>query len=116
MRNTHIRYFAALVAAAIAIPAFGNFFGGEIEPLTKETKDTTIQALVKQMKDVYFFTDLTPKVEQDLLARNAKGEYDSFTSGEEFAKKLTEDMNALCHDAHLRVRFSKDPLPVRKNN
>ena len=43
----------------------------------------------------------------------ARKEYDSVTSGQAFAKKLTEDLQAVSRDKHLRVRFSANPLPVR---
>ena len=114
MKRTTLRALASAVFAAICLPLMAAAQGG-VE-LTKDLKTETINELTKEMKAVYFFTDLAPKVEQDLNARNAAGEYDSITTGQDFAKKLTEDMNAICHDAHLRVRFSEDVLPVRKDN
>ena len=43
-------------------------------------------------------------------------EYDAITSAQEFAKKLTEDLQSVSHDKHMRVRFSPRPIPVRKEN
>jgi len=114
MKRTTLRALASALFAAICLPLMAAAQGGVT--LTKELKTETINELTKEMKAVYFFTDLAPKVEQDLNARNAAGEYDSITTGQDFAKKLTEDMGAICHDAHLRVRFSENVLPERKNN
>jgi C-terminal processing protease CtpA/Prc len=80
-------------------------------PIDSATKTQTIDALVKAMNDDYFFPDLAKKVEVTLKAKD----YASVTTGPDFAKALTEDMKAICHDAHLRVRYSADSLPVRKD-
>lgn len=116
MRRTSFRAIVSAVIAALCLPLMAANRHDGVEPLTKEFKNDTISQLTKEMKAVYFFTDVVPKVEQDLNARNAAGEYDSLTTGPDFAKKLTADMNAICHDAHLRVRFSENVLPIRKNN
>ena len=114
MKRMNFRAFVSALVVAICIPLLAA--PKQDEPLTKATKDQIITSLAKEMKNVYFFTDLTPKVEEDLNKRNAAGEYDAINSPDEFAKKLTADMNAICHDAHLRVRWSKNVLPVRKDN
>src|ERR1044071_1703780 len=114
MSKPSMRAIAGAIFAAVCLPLMANTRVDGVEPLTKDFKTSTINMLTKEMKDNYFFVDLTPKVEQDLNARLAAGEYDSITDGAEFAKKLTADMNAICHDAHLRVRYSKNPLPERK--
>lgn len=114
MRNNTLRYFAAAIVVAAALPVMAGL--SRPGPISKELKSTTIDSLTKQMKEVYFFEDLAAKVDKDLKARRDKGEYDSIESGEEFAKKLTADMNAICKDAHLNVRYSDEPLPVRKDD
>src|SRR5438045_3805524 len=114
MRKSTLRYLAGALIVAAAMPLFAGSPKDGIEPLSKDVKSTTIAELTKEMKDVYFFQDLAAKVEEDLNRRSTAGEYDAITSGEDFAKKLADDMRLICGDAHLRVRFSKDVLPVRK--
>ena len=116
MNKPSVRAITAAIFAAVCLPLMASTKVDGIEPLSKDLKTSTINMLTKEMKDNYFFVDLTSKVEQDLNTRNAAGEYDSITDGGEFAKKLTADMNAICHDAHLRVRYSKNVLPERKEN
>jgi hypothetical protein len=89
MRKSTFRVFASALLAALCMPLLANNQSAAVSPLTKELKTQTIDELNKEMKAVYLFTDLTGKVEQDLDARNAAGEYDSITDGSEFAKKLT---------------------------
>jgi hypothetical protein len=116
MRKTTLRAIGSAILAALCLPLLANTQADTVNPLTKDVKTSTITELIKEMKSTYFFTDLSPKVEQDLTARKTAGEYDSITDPQEFAKKLTADMNAICHDAHLRVRYSKNILPTRAKN
>lgn len=43
--------------------------------------------------------------------RQRRGEYNHFTNPIEFAGKLTSDLQAAGHDKHLRVKYSKEPVP-----
>lgn len=78
------------------------------------TRSSVIDNLVKELNDTYVFLETAKKMETDLRSRQSKNEYDSITSAREFAKKLTEDLQAVSKDKHLRVRFSKDPIPARR--
>ncbi len=114
MRNTTFRYAIAPVFLAVALPGLAGFRNeGALSP---ELKKSTLDSLSKDMKSFYFFQDLAAKVDDDLAARESKGEYDSIQTGDDMAKKLTEDMRAICHDAHLHVGYSEELLPVRKDN
>jgi retinol-binding protein 3 len=114
MIKISLRAVCSALIAALCLPLLANIPADTVEPLTKSMKSETIAQLTKEMKEFYFFEDLAKKVEQDLNTRNTAGEYDPITAGADFAKKLTDDLNAICKDAHLRVRFSKDALPVRE--
>jgi retinol-binding protein 3 len=87
-----------------------------------EQPDTTIDAaarkevvdnLLKRLNDAYVFPDTAAKMEQTVRARMSKGDYDQITSAKQFAKTLTEDVQGVSHDKHLRVRYSYQPIPVR---
>jgi len=82
-------------------------------PVDSATRSAVVDALVKELNDSYVFPDTAKKMENDLRARQAKNEYDSITSSQTFATKLTEDLQSVSHDKHLRVRFSSNIIPVR---
>lgn len=113
MRTHTLRAIAAAAIGLAAVPVLAGL--GRDETLTKDMKSSTIDSLTKQMKEFYFFEDLAAKVDKDLKTRREKGEYDSIENGREFAKKLNDDLQALCHDAHLNVGYSEEVLPVRKS-
>ena len=80
------------------------------------TRTAVIDKLVAELNDGYVFPETAKKMEADLRSRQKAGEYDALTSAQEFSKKLTEDLQAVSKDKHLRVRFSKNVLPVRTEN
>jgi C-terminal processing protease CtpA/Prc len=77
------------------------------------TRATVVDNLIKELNEAYVFADVAKKMEADLRKRQSAKEYDSIVSGQAFAKKLTDDLQAISKDKHLRVRFSEQPIPVR---
>lgn len=76
-------------------------------------RTTVVDNLIKELNEAYVFADVAKKMEADLRRRQSAKEYDSIASGQAFAKKLTDDLQAISKDKHLRVRFSPQPIPVR---
>lgn len=83
--------------------------------LTSEMKAQTVDALFASMNRQYVFPDLAKKAETDVRAKMSTRAYDALTDGKAFAAQLTADLQSVCHDAHLRVRYSEGILPVRKD-
>lgn len=77
------------------------------------TRAAVIDNLVKELNDAYVFPEVAKRMEADLHKRRSANEYDSVTSAQAFARKLTEDLQAISKDKHLRVRFSPRPIPIR---
>src|SRR5215204_919657 len=78
------------------------------------TRSAVIEVLLRELNDGYVFPDMARKTEADVKARIAAKEYENITSAQAFAKKLTDDLQSLSKDKHLRVRYSAQPIPVRK--
>lgn len=76
-------------------------------------RTAVIENLIRELNDGYVFAETAKKMETDLRERIKNKEYDSVTSSQAFAQKLTTDLQAISKDKHLRVRFSFDPLPQR---
>ncbi|AIE85544.1 S41 family peptidase [Fimbriimonas ginsengisoli] len=81
--------------------------------ISADDRRSTIDSLVSAIQERYVFPDLGKKAGEALKAKLASGGYDTLSAGPDFAKALTEDINAICKDAHFRVRYSEKPLPVR---
>ena len=82
--------------------------------ISSSTRTEVIEVLIKELDEGYVFPETAKKMEADLKARLANKEYDSVKSSTAFADKLTSDLQSISHDKHLRVRFSIEPLPVRR--
>ena len=77
------------------------------------TRTQVIDGILKRLNDSYVFPDVAKKMEQSIRERVAKKDYDQLTSAKQFAQTLTNDLQAVSKDKHLRVRYSHQPIPER---
>ncbi len=113
MLNTIFR-LALLCSLALSC-AVVSFAQPEQTDLTIDaaTRTQVIDGILKRLNDSYVFPDVAKKMEQSLRERAGKKEYDQITSAKEFATRLTDDLQAVSHDKHLRVRYSYQAIPER---
>ncbi|MBX7170791.1 MAG: S41 family peptidase [Pyrinomonadaceae bacterium] len=109
------KFLAGLLTAlfVIVLAKSGN---GQQPDMTIDaaTKTQVIDSLLKEVNDRYVFPEVAKQMETNIRGRMSNKEYDSITSATEFAKKLTEDLQSVSHDKHLRVRYSANSIPVRQ--
>ena len=77
------------------------------------TRTRVIDNAIAQLNEFYVFPETAKKMGEAVKARQKKGEYDSLTDGDAFAKMLTDNFQEVSHDKHLRVNFSPAPMPDR---
>lgn len=70
------------------------------------TRGQVIEGVLKRLNDSYVFPEVAKKMEAAIRERVEKKEYDQVTSAAEFARRLTEDLQAVSRDKHLRVGYS----------
>ena len=118
MRRTHLITFALVIAAFVVVPFRVGAQQAQTSPdlaIDAATRAAVIDSLLKELIDGYVFPETAKKMEADIRSRVAAKEYDSVTSAQEFAKKLTTDLQSVSKDKHLRVRYSHTPIPMRKD-
>ncbi len=76
--------------------------------LNQPERTEVINALLKWMESDYILPDVAKQMTQAVREHQAKHEYDSITDGEQFAKTLTRDLQAVSHDHHLGVNYSTE--------
>ncbi|REJ77830.1 MAG: peptidase [Acidobacteria bacterium] len=79
-------------------------------------RSAVIDAALENINNSYVFPEVAKQMEKHVRALQKNGEYDSISSGREFAARLTKDLQSISKDKHLNLRFSYDPLPVRSRN
>src|SRR5258706_10828897 len=75
------------------------------------TRARVIDGALANLNEFYVFPETAKKMEEALRARQKKGEYDAITEGEAFAALLTDHLQEVSHDKHLRVNCSARVLP-----
>jgi hypothetical protein len=70
-----------------------------------------IDGVVANLNEFYVYPEGAKKMEEALRERQRKSAYDAVTDGEKFATMLTDDLQQVSHDKHLRVNFSPMVLP-----
>ena len=78
----------------------------------KASRDV-VEGILKELKAAYVFPETAAKMEADLRKRLDKNEYAEIKSAKKLAEILTEHLQAVSKDKHLRVFYSYEPLPER---
>src|SRR5688500_15585386 len=120
-RPTASRIFLIRFAVLLLLTfMFANIAAAQMGPMEQPdltidaaTRTRVIEGVLKRLNDSYVFPEVAKKMEQSIWERVRKQEYDQITSAKEFATKLTNDLQAVSKDKHLRVRYSNRPIPER---
>ena len=80
------------------------------------TRVRVIDNAIAQLDTHYVFPEVAVKMANALRFREKRGDYADITSGPAFAARLTEDLQSVSHDRHLRVNFFPRVLPTRPDD
>jgi retinol-binding protein 3 len=79
-------------------------------PLDAHTRHAVINGTLAEIAAGYIYSEKAPDIAKEIHKREAGGAYDT-ASGEEFARRLTEDLQSVGHDLHFEIAYSADVLP-----
>lgn len=97
-----------LVALAAAAPAAARQGGAALDAARRaEILDSIASALNRR----YVFPEVAAKMEEDMRARGAGGDYDAAVEPPAFARMLTEQLRAVSGDKHVRVEAGRRGPP-----
>ena len=87
--------------------------GTTIDDITLDAsrRKSVIDGASAQLKQSYIYPEIAQKMADAVLAHEKAGDYDRITDGNEFAAKLTDDMQAVSHDRHLHVNYAPFKMP-----
>ena len=113
MMNAQSVLFCLVFVASLALPinAVAQPPTTPDRPLDAVTRNTVIGELLKQLNRIYVFPDVAKKMELAIRTRQARKEYDSITSGQEFARILTDHLRQVRDDSHLSVEYFAAGIP-----
>jgi len=78
--------------------------------LDQAARRTVIEQVLKEIAAGYIFPEKAPEIAREIHKHEEGGVYDT-ASGEEFARRLTKDLQSAAHDLHFEIDYSADVLP-----
>jgi hypothetical protein len=78
--------------------------------LDQATGRAVIERVLKEIAAGYIFSEKAPDIAQEIHKREGSGAYDT-ASGEEFARRLTKDLQSAAHDLHFEIDYFSEVLP-----
>ena len=108
MRKPLLQYlFVLALAAAVAVPALA---APPAPPaVNAQDRAAIIDDIAAALNEIYVFPETAKKMEEHVRRQLKSGAYDSLGTMDVFTQKLTEDLQSISHDLHLRVGFNPDP-------
>jgi hypothetical protein len=85
-------------------------------PIDGKTAVAVAEGAAKLLNTSYVFPETAKKMQAALRERIKNKGYDAITSARELARILTEHLQAVSKDKHLRVVYSHDPVPEPPKN
>lgn len=82
-------------------------------PLASADRTSVIEDVLEALTSRYVFPEMAAKMVTAIRDHLKRNEYDRIASSQELARTLTDHLQAVSHDKHLRVVFRIDPLPIR---
>ena len=76
------------------------------------TRARVIDGAIARLNEFYVFPEAAKKMEESLRGHEKKGAYDAVNEAEAFATLLTEHLQEVSNDKHLRVSFSPMARPT----
>jgi hypothetical protein len=98
IRRAAVSLFVLTLTAARCVTA------QQDAPLTAAQRQVVIDSIASALNRMYVFPDVAARMDADLRTRVKRGEFDAVTDRSSFGRVLTDDLQAISHDKHLRVR------------
>jgi C-terminal processing protease CtpA/Prc len=77
-------------------------------------RGTVIEGILNTLQQYYVFPEVARRMEEDIRGRLSNGDYDGITTGSALRDILTAHLQEVSRDKHLRVFFSAEPRPIRR--
>lgn len=74
--------------------------------LSAEQKKQTINSALEIINTKYVSSTIIPELNREIVQNYSKGKYDTISTGMEFAFQLTQDLQKISKDQHLKILFN----------
>lgn len=73
--------------------------------ITNNQKYESVDRILKVLQERYIFPDVADSIQNFVITNIQSGKYDSISTGNEFAFRMTRDLQKISKDLHLKVDF-----------
>ncbi|WP_373516497.1 S41 family peptidase [Pricia sp.] len=102
---------STLVTVLFLIPFISQLNAQQnIELLTAKEQQTVVDSIGSKLNANYVFPEIAEKMVSNIESKLGNGNYTSILDPQEFAAKLTDDIQSISNDKHLRVTFAPDQI------
>lgn len=77
-------------------------------PISEQVKNEVLDSLLQKLNKFYVFPDTVVKIERAITLYKNKGYYSKIKDSKTFADTLTNQLQKITHDKHLRVSFNEE--------
>src|SRR5687768_12405522 len=106
------KYSGLTVAALLATAAIAQTPLPSPAPFDQAVKTEVVTKTGAVLVDRYIYPDRADQAKVKIEAALGAGDYDAITEPRAFAQRLTEDLQSVTHDKHLRVSYQGGPPPA----
>lgn len=93
---------------------YASVYAQQNKHLTPQEKKSYIEKTSKLLIDNYVFPEVAVKIENHLKALLAKGAFDNISDIQEFAGKMTFEMQSISQDKHMRCRLNSANAKIQR--
>lgn len=97
---------SSLLANILTFISFLYAYSQDVTPLSQNEIGVVIDSVVSKLKEGYVFPEVADKMSNSITKKYQNGAYNTLTDPDIFANTLTEDLQAISNDKHLRVNFA----------
>jgi hypothetical protein len=84
------------------------------ETLNKQTRKNTVASISHLLTEKYVYPKVAEKMNMYIQQQLKKGQYAKFDSADAFADQLTDDLQSLSKDEHLRIIHSPEKVAAKR--
>lgn len=105
---------AATAPEAVATPQVSHDAQQPDLTMTAASRRQLIDKLIGELNDSYVFPDMAKKIDTVLRERLKRGDYDKIVGARRLSEVLTQHLQTISSDRHLRVSYVPVPIPERQ--
>lgn len=110
--HRHMRSLVTCLIFSLSLWSANSGRSTELPDYSPTERRAVIEEIACRIETAYVLAEPATEMAEALRSRLQAGVYDQIGSLETLAQQLTEDLRAISHDGHLRVRFHEDPAQV----